>query len=72
MTVEKVPDSTTGDTQKCTTGDTIEETTDDHGLDVLRHCTGDQPDQEECEGDDIDVSPTIELIKSACGHLEGW
>lgn len=71
MTIEQVTNSAAGDTQKCTTGNTIEETADDHGLDVLRHCTGDQPDQEEGEGNDIDVSPAIELVKSACGHLEG-
>lgn len=69
VTVEKITNSTTGDTEECTTGDTIEETTDDHGLDVLRHCTRDQPDQEEGEGNDVDVSPAIELIKSACADI---
>lgn len=70
VTVEEIPDSATGDTEKCTTGDTIEETTDDHGLNILCHCTGNQPNEEESEGDDIDVSPAIELIKLAV--IEYW
>lgn len=61
MAIEEISDSTTSNTEKCTSCNTIEEATYDHGLDVLGHRTGDQPDQEEAERDDIDVSPAIEL-----------
>lgn len=61
MTIEEISDSTTGNTEKCASCNTVEEATHDHGLDVLGHRTRDQPYQEETEREDIDVSPAIEL-----------
>ena len=61
MTIEEIPDSTTGNTEKCASCNTVEEATHDHGLDILGHRTRDQPNQEETEREDIDVSPAIEL-----------
>lgn len=61
MTIEKISDSTTGNTEKCASCNTVEEATHDHGLDILGHRTRDHPDQEETEREDIYVSPAIEL-----------
>lgn len=61
MAVEEVPDSTSGDTQKRTTSNPVEEPGHQHGLNVPGHRTGDQPDQEEAEGNNIDPSSAVKL-----------
>lgn len=62
MPIEQVSDGATSDTEECAAGDTVEEPTDNHGLDILGHRTRDHPDQEEGKRKDIDVSPAIKLI----------
>lgn len=61
MPVKQVPDGATSDTEECAAGNTVEETTDDHGFDVLGHRTRDHPDQKEGERKDINISPAIKL-----------
>lgn len=61
MTVKEIPDSTSRNTQKRTTSNPVEEPGHQHGLNVLRHSTGDQPDHEEAERNNVDPSSAVKL-----------
>lgn len=49
LTIEHVADSTAGNTQKGSTRQAIEKSTDEHRLNVLGHGTWNEPDEEERE-----------------------
>ena len=71
MSIEQISDSAAGNTQKCTSCQPVEEPTHEHGLDVLRHGAWDEPDQEQCKGDDVDVSTAIKLAQVSILHISG-
>lgn len=61
MSIEHVTDCATSNAQESTSSETIEESAHEHGLGVLCDSTRNEPDQEERERHDVDVTPTIEL-----------
>lgn len=62
MPIEHVAHCTTSNTQKSTSCQPIEESRDEHGLDILRHGAWDKPDQKHRERGDVSNSPAIELV----------
>lgn len=68
MTGEKIPHCSTRHAEERTSRKTVEETGNDHSLDVLRNGARDQPDQEKGKRYDVDVSPSIklDLVSMAC------
>lgn len=68
MTREKISHCSTRHAEERTSRETIEETGNDHSLDVLRNGARDQPDQEKGKRYDVDVSPSIklDLVSMAC------
>lgn len=61
VSIKHVADSATSNTQESTSSETIEESAHEHGLGVLGDSTRNEPDQEEREGHDVDVTSAIEL-----------
>mgnify|MGYP007115602958 CR=1 FL=1 len=61
VSIEHVTDCATSNAQESTSSETIEESAHEHGLGVLCDSTRNEPDQEERERHDVDVTPTIEL-----------
>lgn len=70
MARKQIPNSPASNTKERASGQSVEEATHDHGFDILRHRTGDEPYQEERKRRDIDVSPAIEL--DILAHLLGY
>lgn len=68
MPVEEIPNSTSGNTQKRTTSNPIEEPGHQHGLNVLGHRTGNQPDQKEAERNNVDISSAVKLASVSENH----
>lgn len=68
MTREKISHCSTRHAEERTSRKTVEETGNDHSLDVLRNGARDQPDQEKGKRYDVDVSPSIklDLVSMAC------
>jgi hypothetical protein len=63
MSIEQITHSATSNTEESTSCQSIEEATNYHGLDILRHCAWNEPDQEERKRDDVDVSSAVELFR---------
>ena len=61
VSIKHVTDCATSNAQESTSSETIEESAHEHGLGVLCDSTRNEPDQEERERHDVDVTPTIEL-----------
>lgn len=61
MSIKQITHSATSNTEECTACQSIEEAAHDHGLDVLRHCAGNEPDQEQRKGNNVDFPSAIEL-----------
>lgn len=61
MSIEQIPDSATGHAQECASSQTIEESTHDHSLNILRYRAWNEPDKKESERADVDISAAIEL-----------
>lgn len=66
MSIEHVTDSATSNTQESASSETVKESGHEHGLGVLCDSTGNEPNQEERERHDVDVTPTIELRNVSC------
>lgn len=62
MSIKQITHSAASNTEECTSCQSIEEAAYDHGLNVLRHCAGNEPDQEQRKGDDVDIPSAIELF----------
>ena len=58
---EKISDCASSDTQESRPSETIKEARNDQGLNVLRHCAGNDPDKEEKRRQDVDRFTPIEL-----------
>lgn len=63
MSIEQVANSASGHTEERTSRESVEEPAHEHGLNVLCHRAWDKPDEEQREGDDVDVSSAVELDK---------
>lgn len=80
MPIEQVTNSATGNTEECTSCQSIEKPTHKHRLDVLGHRAWNEPDEEQGERDDVDVPSAVELDKVStsplsrmtCTHLREW
>lgn len=58
---KKVADSAAGNAEKRTAGKAVEKPADEHRLNVSGDGTRHQPDQKHGKGEDVHVSPSVEL-----------
>lgn len=71
MLCKHVSDRAARYTEKSGPGEPVDEACDQHRLDVVRESAGEHPDEEECEGADVDWPAAVELvIWSVMGCLE--
>ena len=70
---ENIPNCASSDTQESRTGESIKKARNDQGLNVLRHCAGNDPDKEEKCRQDVDRLTPIKLnISSASTPPKTW